>query len=175
MKNATVEKTLRWMLAAWMLLAMSVTSSTIVHGHSGGNLSHQHDRPDCTLSHSMVPAQFHNGHEHEASLSTADVHRHGCITLLGAVAYLPIPDEPVGSHGKSPTGWETIVVVSPAHSVRTVSKALTVGEPGLVSIVGVAIGCTCESKQHETRCAGNVPASRLCDRARHERSGVQLT
>jgi hypothetical protein len=175
MQNASVEKTLRWMLAAWMLLVTSVTSSTIVHGHSGGNLSHQHDKSDCTLSRSFVPVPCHDGHNGDANLSAVDIHRHGCFTLLGAVTYLPIPGEPTGSHGKSPIGWETIVVVSSAQSVRTISKALTAGEPGHVSLVGVAIGCTYESKQRGTLLAGIAPVSSLCDRARHERSGVQLT
>ena len=157
MKNVSVENALRWMLAAWMLLATSVTSSTFVHGHSGGNLSHQHDKSDCTLSHSFAPAAFHDGHDSDVSLSAVDVHRHGCLVLLGAITYQPMPGEPSGSHEKSPSGWETIVAVSAAQGVRTLSKSLAVDHSGLASLAVFSIGCICESKQHETLCAGACP------------------
>ena len=174
MKHVSVENALRWMLAASMLLATSVTSSTFMHGHSGGNLSHQHDSSDCTLSHSFVPTAFHDGHDSDMSLSAVDVHRHGCLTLLGAITYMPAPNEPSGSHGKSSCGWETIVSVSAAQGVRAFSKVVAVDHSGLASLAGVSIGCVRESKQPNSHCAGTALASPLCDRARHERSGVQL-
>jgi len=174
MKNTSVKNAFRWMLAAWMLLATSVTSSTFVHGHSGGNLSHQHESSNCTFSHSWVPATFHDSHDSDVRLSAVDVHRHGCLVLLGAITYQPVSGEPSGSHEKAPGGWETIVAVSAAQSVRTLPKSLAVDQAGLASFAGASIGCICESKQHETLCASAVPASPLCDRARHERSGVQL-
>lgn len=174
MKNVSVENAFRWMLAAWMLLATSVTSSTYVHSHSGGGLSHQHEKPDCTLSHPLMLAAFHDDHDSDMSLSAVDVHRHGCLVLLGAVTYQPVPDEPSGSHEKSPSGWETIVAVSAAQGVRAFSKVVAIDHSGLATFAGAPVGCICESKQHETCCAGIAPASLLCDRARHERSGVQL-
>jgi hypothetical protein len=175
MKNASVENGVRWMLAAWMLVATLVTSSTYVHGHSGGNLSHQHDSSDCTLSRPSFPATFRDVHDSIAVLYAADVHRHGCLILLGTITYQPMPGEPSGSHEKSPNGLETIVAVSTAHGVRALSKGLTLDHSGLVSLAVLSISCICESKQHETLCAGLAPAFPLCDRARHERSGVQLT
>jgi hypothetical protein len=162
------------MLAAWMLLATSVTSSAYVHGHSGGNLSHQHDSSDCTLPRSFAPAAFYGGNNNDMSLSAVDTHRHGCLMLLGAITYQPMPGESSGSHEKSPCSWETIVV-SAVQGVRTLSKGLSVDHSGLASLAVLSIGCISESKQHETLCAGLAPASPLCDRARHERSGVQLT
>jgi hypothetical protein len=175
MKNVSVENGLRWMLAALMLLATSVTSSTYVHGHSGGNLSHQHDKSGCTLSRSFAPVAFLGGYNNDVSLSAVDVHRHGCLMLLGTITYQPMSGEPCCSHEKSPSGREMIVTVSAAQGVRTWSKGLTVDHSGLASLAVFSIGCICESKQHETLCAGAAPASPLCDRARHERSGVQLT
>jgi hypothetical protein len=172
MKNVSVKNGVRWVLAAWMLLATSVTSSTYVHGHSGGNLSHQHDQSDCTLSYPVSPATFYDVHDSVAILSADDIHRHGCLTLLGAITYQPAPDKPCCSHEKS---LDTIVAVSTGQSVRTLSKGLAVDHSGLASLAVLSISCICESKQHETLCAGLAPASPLCDRARHERSGVQLT
>lgn len=175
MKNTSVKNAFRWMLAAWMLLATSVTSSTFVHGHNGGNLFHQHDSSDCTLSHSSVPAVFHDGHDNDVSLSAVDVHRHGCFTLLGAIAYQPTPGEPSGSQEKSPSRWETIAAISAVQSVRTASKSLAVDHCWLASFADLSVDCICSSKQREVLPSGVVLASPLCDRARHERSGVQLT
>ena len=174
MKYVLVENALRWMLAAWMLLATSVTSSTYVHGHNGGNLSHQHDKSVCALSRSFAPAAFLGGYNNDVSLSAMDTHRHGYLVLLGAITYQPMPGDPSGSHEKSSSGWETMVTVSAAQGVRTLSKGLTLDHSGLASLAAPSISCITESKQHETRCAGLAPASTLCDRARHERSGVQL-
>ena len=116
-----------------MLLATSVTSSTYVHGHSGGNLSHQHDKSDCTPSRSFAPAAFCGGYNNDMSLSAVDIHRHGCLMLLGAIAHQPMPGEPSHSHEKSPSGWETIAV-SAAQGVRTLSKGLAVDNSGLASL-----------------------------------------
>jgi hypothetical protein len=175
MKNVSVENVLRWMLAAWMLLATSVTYSTYVHGHSGGNLAHGHGKSDCTLSRSFAQAAFFGGYNNDVSLSAVDIHRHGWLMLLGAIAHQPMPGEPSDSHEKAPNGWETIVAISGAQSARTLAKGLTVDHSGLASLAVFSISCIGESKQRETLCAGLAPASPLCDRARHERSGVQLT
>jgi hypothetical protein len=174
MKNVSVENALRWMLAAWMLLASSVASSTFVHGHSGGNLSHHHKQFAYPVSRSFTPATFLDGYDNDVILSAVDVHRHGCCMLLGAITRQAMPGESSGSHEKSPSGWETIVAVSAAQGVRTLSRSLAVDHSGLPSLTVFSIGCICESKQHETLCAGAAPASPLCDRARHERSGVLL-
>jgi hypothetical protein len=174
MKNASVENGVRWMLAAWMLLATSVTVPTFVHSHSGGNLSHQHDDSVCDRSHSLAPAALRDCHDGTISLSAVDVHHHGGLALLGAVTHQPMPGEPSGSHEKSPSGLETIVGVSAAQGIRTLTKGLAVDHSGLASSAAYSIGCICESKPHETLYAGVAPASPLCDRARHERSGVQL-
>jgi hypothetical protein len=173
MKNGSVENALRWMLAASMLLATSVTSSTFVHGHSGGNVAHQHGSSDHTLPHSLALTAYHDGHDSDMSVSAVDVHRHGCLTLLGAVTYMPTPNEPGGSHGQSSCAWKTIVAVSAAQGVRAFSKVAAIDCLGLASCASVSIGCVCESKQPSSLRAGTAPASPLCDRARHERSGVQ--
>lgn len=174
MKNTSVENVVRWMLAAWMLLATSVTSSTYMHGHSDGNLSHQHDASDGTLFRSFAPAASYGDHNTDVSLAAVDTHRHGCLVLLGTIAHQPMPCEPSDSHEKSPSGLETIVGVSTAQGGRILSKNLAVDHSGPTPLGVISTDCICESKQHATVCAGVAPASTLCDRARHERSGVQL-
>lgn len=173
MKN-TVENAFRCMLAALMLLATSVTSSTIVHGHNGGNLSHQHDQTDSAILQSCIPTVFHNSHDAGTNLSNANVHLHGCLLLLGKVTFLQTPSEPSGSHEKSPCCWETIVAVPSALRVCTLSKGVTIDHSRLASFTCASIEYICQSNQHENLYAGIAPASLLCDRARHERSGVQL-
>ena len=174
MKSRSVENPIRWMLAAWMLAATSITSSTFVHGHSDGSLSHQHDSRDYAPSHSLAPTAFHDDHESNLSLSAADVHRHGSFGLLGTITYHPIPGERSGSHEKSSNGLETIVTVSSAQGARALSKGLAVDHSGLAVGAIILTNRVSESQQHETLCACVAPASPLCDRARHERSGVQL-
>jgi hypothetical protein len=174
MKNVLVDNVFRWLLAAWMLLATSVTFSAFVHGHSGGDLSHQHDTSDCTPSHSTVPAAFYDGHDNDLGLSAADVHRHRCLILL-AITYQPMPGEPSGSHEESPSGGETTLAVSTAQGVRTVSRGVAVDHCWLSSPADPSVDRIGPGKQREILSAGVSLASPLCDRARHERSGVQLT
>jgi hypothetical protein len=174
MKHRSLEYAVRWMLAAWMLLATSITSSAVEHSHSGGYILHQHGDADSTLLCSSARGAFHDGHDGDASLSAPVFHRHGGLALLGAVIYLPMPDDSTGAHGNSPSNWETVLAVSTVQSVRTLSKSLAIDHSGLASLAVFSVGCICESKQHEVLCAGLVPAFPLCDRARHERSGVQL-
>lgn len=173
MKHTTVENVVRWVLAALMLLATSVTSSTFVHEHTSGNLAHGHGAADCTLTQTSSPTAFHDNHDARVGLSTADVHRHGYFILLGAVDYVPMSGDTSGPHEKSSGGLETLVGVSTAN-VRSLSKTQAADHVGMISIASTSIDGACASKQPESFYADLAPASPLCDRARHERSGVQL-
>lgn len=176
MNNRMAENTFRCLLAAWMLVATSTMSSTYVHGHNGGNVSHQHDSCESTLPHSTATAAFHNDHDSSIYVghSARDVHRHGGLVLLGAFAYQPLSDKSSDSQDKSPIGWQTILVVSTAQGMRGLSKSLPFETPGVVPIADVPTGCVCQSKQPAYSCGNAAPTSLLCDRARHERSGVLL-
>jgi hypothetical protein len=165
------------MLSAWMLLATSVAPSTFVHGHGGGDLSHQHDHGDCALSHSRAPTAHHDGHDDrggDVSVSAADVHRHGYFVLLGAVTYAPMSSTPTGSHENAASGWETFVAVPAVQGICAPSRNSAIDPSGPAALVVVSIDCLRESEQRGIPRAGIAPASPLCDRARHERSGVQL-
>jgi hypothetical protein len=117
----------------------------------------------------------HDGHDDDTvSLSAVDVHRHGCLVLLGTITYQSVPNGSSGSAEKPPCGWETIVAVPAVQGVRALSKGLTADHCALAAPTILAIGCVCEVKQPALACADVAPASILCDRARHERSGVLL-
>jgi len=175
MRSVSVKNAFRWMLAAWMLVATSVASSTYVHGHSGGNLAHQHDEYDHAGSHPLMSVSVHDGHDDDiVGLSAVDVHRHGCLVLLGTITYQSMPDGTSGSSEKQPCGWDTIVAVSAAQGVRALSKGLTADHCALAAPTILAIGCVYEVNRPALACADVAPASILCDRARHERSGVLL-
>jgi hypothetical protein len=177
MKRRTVEIALRWMLAAWTLGASAFVTPTVAHAHPGGYSPHQHDSADCVpdgLSPSFTPEAPKKGYEGRTCLSAADFHHHGCFLLLGAVGYLPTPSEPVGPHGQLPCGWETILVVSSAQGLRACSNGVAADHLKLASLADISMECICQSGQDAIPVLGVAPSAPLCDRARHERSGVLL-
>jgi len=178
MNKPAVENALRWMLAVWTLWASSSVLPPLVHSHLGGRQPHEHDRAGCVphgRSCSLAPTALQNGYEGGTCLSAADFHRHGYSRLLGFVKYLPTPTEPSGPHGKLRWGWETIVGVSAVRALRACSNGVA-GDHWLQSAspADLSVNCVCQSGQHEIPVLGVAPSAPLCDRARHERSGVQL-
>jgi len=178
MKKLAVANAMRWMLAAWTLWASSFASPNILHEHPGGGNPHQHDEADLlsnTHAHSIAHEAVASGCESGGFFSAADLHQHRYLLLLGAVKYLPMPTEPVGRHGDSPCGGETtIVAVSTAPGLRACSNGGVAGHFGLVPLANLAVGCICPSGRREVPPSDVAPGSLLCDRARHERSGVLL-
>jgi hypothetical protein len=174
MINTSVKNAFRWMLAAWMLLVTSIASSTYVHSHRGGNVAHDHDKFDRLTSCSSVPAAFHKDHDGNVVLSAVDVHHHGFLTLLGVATYWPSSDQPAVPHEKVPCiGCAWMATVSAAQTIRIASKESRIDQPWPI-LTSFVIDGFCESRWRITSCAGAAPTSLLCDRARHERSGVQL-
>jgi hypothetical protein len=169
-----VEDGIRWTLATWMLLATPITSSTYVHSHNGGCATHRHDGCECASSNSSSPTAHHDDCAASANLFARDTHRHGCLVWFGTITSHSTPDNSSGPHGKNPCDWETIVAVSAAQTIRAPSKNLLGSHFGLASQAVLATGCVCELKRLEPSCTGTAPVSPLCDRARHERSGVLL-
>lgn len=177
MNKSAVENVLRWMLAAWTLLATTFAFPTFAHSHFDGDRPHGHDRSDCVsadLPQPSRPGDDQGGYHGGMSLSGADFHEHRCLLLLGAVEYLPITSEPGSSHQKSPCGWETIIAVSAAQGIRACSNGLAVDHLQLASLANRSVDSICPSGQNEIPVLDAAPSAPLCDRARHERSGVQL-
>jgi hypothetical protein len=185
MKRRAVNSALRWMLAAWTLWAFVLACPTVVHSHLGGENPHQHDPSDCVPdahSYPFAPEALLSGHGGGLCLSAADFHQHGCLPLLGAVKYLPMPTEPCGLrckapcglHCKAPCGWPLAVVAATAQGRRACSSAVTGDHLQLASPVDLSGECIGRSGQREIPAVGAAPSAPLCDRARHERSGVLL-
>jgi hypothetical protein len=114
------------------------------------------------------------GYERGTCPLTADLHKHPGLLLLGAVKHLPVPSEPVSPDGKSPGGWETISTVLSARGLRACSASTVADDFELVPVADFSVGCACSIEQREVSTSSITPGSQLCDRARHERSGVQL-
>jgi hypothetical protein len=178
MKKLAVEKALRWMLAAWTLVAFVSAAPTVVHSHSDGYRSHQHDpaaRVPDGLTQSLTPRALQDGCEGGSHLSAADFHKHGGVWLLGFVKYLPTPTKPVSSDSESRCcGSEPMPVVVSAQGWRACSNGVAGDYLQSVSLAALSVECICQSGQQETPVLGVAPSAPLCDRARHERSGVLL-
>ena len=138
---------------------------------------HQHcqsdDVPDAS-SYSFEPVDLPKGYEGATYPLAADLHKHPGLLLLGAVKHLPLPSEPVSPDGKSPGGWETIATVLSARGLRACSTSTVADDFELVPVADFSVGCVCSTEQREVPTSSISLGSQLCDRARHERSGVQL-
>lgn len=178
MKRLAFENALRSTLAAWMLLAAIVSSSTFIHSHSDGGIAHQHDRSECIalgLSDSSGSGTDRGVHHGWMSLSRTDSHQHRSLLPWGNVIYVPTSGEPAVPDGKSPCGWcYWIATVSAAQLARTASENRSADPIGPISGLMVSTDRLYDSLRCGIPRAGIVLAAPLCDRARHERSGVQL-
>jgi hypothetical protein len=174
MKHFPIHSTFRWLLTAWMLVATTVMSSTYVHNHNGGNLAHNHDghgNPPSSLSSAIIHQDSHQG---DLILTAVDTHQHGCLMLLGSLSYRSLPDTSSNSQKGHPFGWETTVTASLTQDVRLLARSLAPDFFGLASALNLPPGCAIETKPIGYSCAGTTKMPFLCDRARHERSGVLL-
>jgi hypothetical protein len=174
MKKTSVEYVFRWALAAWMLLATSATSSTYAHCHRGGNVSHQHGRAECAHLHSTVPARMHSEHHDNLRLASRG-HVHRCVMLLGGAVPLPTNGERADSHGKQANSFETILVISAAPNVRNLSKSIATGQDFLAPLDNLSVESVSAAGHATSPSSFVVTVPWLCARARHERSGVQLS
>ena len=177
MNKLAIENALRWVLAAWTLMVSVFAPSTVVHRHSGGNIPHQHyqsDRAPDASSYSLAPRPFPEGYEGWTCPLPADLHKHPGLFLLGAVKHLPATSQPVNSNDESSGGWETYSTILSARGLRTGSANAAADDFDLVPVADLCAGYICSNEQREVPAFSVAPCSQLCDRARHERSGVQL-
>lgn len=177
MTRPVLKNSLRWMLAVWTVSATVFVSPAVVHSHDEGDRPHHHDGDDGdsgVFSGLPLPTARHEGHEGAAYLSAADFHEHGGLRLLGSANYRPSPTDPCGPQDKSPGNWEVIVAAAATANVRADSNGVALSHWGLASAADLSVDCVCPSGYRDVRGCDVGVASPLCDRARHERSGVQL-
>lgn len=177
MKNLAVENALRWVLAAWTLGVSVFAPTTVVHRHFGGQSPHEHScfdpAPEATL-YSCEPVDLCKGLEFTAFSLPTDLHKHPGFLLLGTVKHVPMPGESNGPDGKSPGGWETISTALSSRCLRVSATSSWADDFELAPVADFCAGCASIREHHEVSTSSDVRCSQLCDRARHERSGVQL-
>jgi len=161
------------LLIAATLLAWSVCPPPIQHSHQGGyDLSHQHGCADdkdhavaaCVDSHWMAEARGAIGDE------ASHVH----FAWFGLRLTFPESDSPANK-GESYDAVRLLFVSAGRGSVAQVNSAATFDTWAVplllnVSAANMAAGCPMAF-----RSLPPVTPHSLCDRARHERSGVQLS
>jgi hypothetical protein len=149
-KSTSVQDAVRWTLSAWMLLATSISSTTFAHDHTSGQLAQQHRGCDHRLSGSLTAKCLLDGQNGSGS-------------------------EPTVPRDESPCNWCCwIAAVSAAQVVRAPSQDRVIDRLGPTFGALIATTRTADSLRCEVPSADAAPSSPLCDRARHERSGVQL-
>lgn len=171
------------LLLAATVLAAGIVPPAVEHGHEGGSdLSHRHDSR-LTVHHEQsgqIAEGADVGHAHPrghvATLTgTIIVERstHLHVSCLGFRLTLPDSEAPDNhSHHHAPCHMAYVRagrdLTSPSQSGYGINGALTLSfQPVLPDIAAIS---------RDFRCSFHpVATSVLCDRARHERSGVLLT
>lgn len=178
MMRFKAEKIVRWTLAAYMLWASASAFPPIVHRHAGGSSSHQHDSADGTSAaslHAIDSDAFVRGFDREICATADDLHQHGYVLLLGAAKHLPMRSAVGHPQGTSPCGWETVFTLGvAAPGARACLSGATWGQFELTPVSDSFVAHTGFSERREVQPSSVPSHSLLCDRARHERSGVLL-
>ncbi len=176
-------RTLVNLLMAAMVLAWSVSPPPVQHTHAGGtDLSHRHGAPDGRCPQMGTSLQYHGESDHGPFDSAARVP----IGLCGKASHLHVqwfgfrltlPDhESPTKKGHDHSTSELLFIQAqasraPASQVHSGNRLDT--SPALLSLDLLAAGIA--GARSAVSCS-LVPAAShpLCDRARHERSGVLL-
>jgi hypothetical protein len=168
---------LRGLMAAWLLAVTAFPSSVIAHSHSGGERLHHHGENGCDVGRFATPLRLDSPddlRDREACLAADDFHRHGYFGVLGVAKYLPSSGEPCGSECDSPCYWEVALGNAASPCVPTGANGAWVGHWGLAGAADDLPADGICPIAHDGTSACSLATSPLCDRARHERSGVQL-
>jgi hypothetical protein len=174
MKTSTVNKTAR-LLMAMCLVTAALPPTTIAHAHQDGQSRHGHvARTPVGCDHSAVtpPRPVDFGHP-SLAFEGDDLHRHLYVPLVGTLPSFPLSPGPAGSQQDSSRTSDVMALRPSASSVAGISTQKWIAElcQGTQPCAPV-LGCAPSERQgmgHELA----APVF-LCDRARHERSGVQL-
>lgn len=178
MKSVAANSIIRWTLTVWMLWVSAFAIPPIVHRHEGGDRPHQHGPSDGDhVEKSQLPDVDTpvNGHAIATIFPSADLHLHSGILLPGAIGHRLAPSELGRSSGPTSCGWETGLT---AIATFTGSRVSWLG--GVWAHIelwpppGLFVLQACQSDRFEELSSTAPAHSFLCDRARHERSGVLL-
>ena len=175
MNSLLIENGLRVWLAASLLAATTLAIPSFVHSHSGGQRPHDHDPGERGLSESVkrhVRRAEHHYH-HEAVPDAHHLHEHAYLVFLGRTIPLPESEQSDGSHRGSHPECELLYAV-PFRNEMPRSAGGSIHLPWwFTSAADNHLRCDVVVEQ-EGAPSIVAPAPFLCDRARHERSGVLL-
>ena len=190
MSNPSIQNGLRLFVAAAVLTATTITTPGVVHSHSGGQRPHDHGLGQRSLGQwhwrhtSGTPAADHScgagappkvvaadHHDRHAVAAADDLHRH-VLVFLGSAMSLPGSDQRSGGQEGSPSGRELLFSLP----YRNLMSGPTGGSSDLQWWLTSEVDQCVDRNvvEQEVPPANVAPVPFLCDRARHERSGVQL-
>ena len=176
--NSLIENGLRVLLAGSLLAATTLATPSVVHSHWGGQRPHDHDPGERILSqsaqrHTHRAGPDHRHHEHHTVPAADDLHEHVYVAFLGCTIPLPEPAEPDGSHqGPHPDRGLPFAVSFRNELPRSAGGSFPLPW-WFASVADNHLLCDRVVEQEGPPCKV-APAPFLCDRARHERSGVLL-
>jgi hypothetical protein len=151
-------------IAVRLLLAalISITGSgtpAIRHAHAEDNVQHAH-------RHTAKHSHRHRGHDHKALASSHDRHLH--VALLGFQLTMPCLPHGNNSDDDCSPVLASLIQHPVASGGNTITNVLAVAEVPCDTFTAVVPIVT------HFQCAPSIEHP-LCDTARHERSGVQLS
>ena len=158
-------KTLRWLLSA-LLAAATTMPPGLCHAHARGDVPHRHDRLSADHRHS-----HRHAHAHPRDVAPPRSHVH--LSWLGFEFTLPASHEP--HKGRSPGDKLAPCFVRP--SDETAADIRSHDGPHSIAPVESATFFSTADVERPIVARAPLPAygKLLCDTARHERSGVQLS
>ncbi|MBX9789054.1 MAG: hypothetical protein K2Y37_09085 [Pirellulales bacterium] len=158
-------RTLRWLLSA-LLAATTTMPPGLCHAHARGDVPHRHDRVSADHRHS-----HRHTHAHPRDVAPPRAHVH--LSWLGFEFTLPASHEP--HDGSSAGDRQAPCFVRP--SDETAADIRSLAGSTLIAMVAPVTFFLPAVVERPITARAPLPAygTLLCDTARHERSGVQLS
>jgi hypothetical protein len=151
------------------LLGSGYGTPALQHAHAGGETAHDHDACHEHHDHHSVADHCHVDCGAESITASAVPHLHSI--WFGMPVSIPV------QNGSNPSGDSPATSCVDSHA----SDSIVVAAVSVPELVPLPAHCTDSARVPELRelsrstSIGPVASSPLCDSARHERSGVQLT
>jgi hypothetical protein len=176
MRTASVGHIERWLLASWMLVAATLPPVAVTHAHANGRGTHRHAKTTYSHVHRHPAAEERTPGTSDLvrfrgmSLDAADVHGHIFLGWVGSIACSPVTNPKDSDQQPASDDGGLALVAAPMVRPTTVGASAW----GLVPQVNSEVAFVRLAHDDAGREPWATPSPPLCDRARHERSGVQL-
>jgi hypothetical protein len=173
--SSLIESGLPVLLAASLLAATTLATPSVVHSHSDGQRPHDHDPGECGFNESAkrhVHRAAHH-HDHEAIPDADHLHEHAYLLFLGCAIPLPESEQSDGSQRGSHPDRELLFAVPFRNELPRSAGGSFPLQWWFTAAADNHLPCDVVVEQ-EGAPSIVAPVPFLCDRARHERSGVLL-